>query len=70
MSIGEDLRNFFHMNFNARRTLLRSHQNRQLKHYQNFFETVESKPLTELQRRAVILDERRNLVVVAAAAGP
>ena len=48
----------------------RSHQNRQLKHYQNFFETVESKPLTELQRRAVILDERRNLVVVAAAAGP
>jgi DNA helicase-4 len=69
MSIGEDLRNFVHTNFNARSTLFRSHQNRQLKRYHEFFDTVESQPLTELQRRAVILDERRNLVVAGAGTG-
>jgi DNA helicase IV len=69
MSIGEDLRNFVHTHFNIRSTLFRGHQNRQLKRFQEFFDTVESKPLTDLQRRSVILDEHRNLVVAGAGAG-
>jgi DNA helicase-4 len=48
---------------------LRSHQNRQLKRFQNFFDSVEIQPLTELQRRSVIRDERRNLVVAGAGIG-
>jgi DNA helicase-4 len=69
MSIGEDLRNFIHTNFNTRSTLFRSYQNRELKRFQKFFDSVERQPLTELQRRSVILDERRNLVVAGAGTG-
>ena len=69
MLTGEDIRNFFHANFNPRSSLFRSHQQRHLKSYEHFFDTVESKPLTALQRRSVILDERRNLVVAGAGTG-
>src|ERR1700738_2299886 len=69
MMFGEDLRNFVQANFNVRSTLFRVHQHRQLKRFQKFFDTVESQPLTELQRRSVILDERRNLVVAGAGTG-
>jgi len=69
MLTGEDIRNFFHANFNPRSSLFRSHQQRHLKSYEHFFDTVESKPLTALQRRSVILDERRNLVVAGAGPG-
>jgi DNA helicase-4 len=69
MMFGEDLRNFVQANFNVRSTLFRVHQNRQLKRFQKFFDSVEKQPLTELQRRSVILDERRNLVVAGAGTG-
>lgn len=36
---------------------------------QEFFDTVEAKPLTDEQRRAVVVDEDRNLVVAAAGSG-
>ena len=65
----EDIRNFFHANFNPRSSLFRSYQQRHLKSYEHFFDTVESKPLTALQRRSVILDERRNLVIAGAGTG-
>jgi DNA helicase-4 len=69
MSIGEELRNFVHTNLNPRSTLFRAHQSRQLKRFEKFFDSVERQPLTELQRRSVILDERRNLVVAGAGTG-
>src|SRR5271169_5790191 len=69
MLVGEDVRNFIQTYFDIRSTLFWLHQNRQLKRFQNFFESVESQPLTELQRRSVILDERRNLVVAGAGTG-
>ena len=69
MLIGEDVRNFIQKNFNVRSTLFWLHQNRELKRFKKFFDSVESQPLTELQRRSVILDERRNLVVAGAGTG-
>lgn len=69
MNIGEDFRNFIHTNLNVRSTLFWLHQARQLKRYQKFFDTVEKQPLTELQRRSVILNDRRNLVVAGAGTG-
>lgn len=69
MLSGEDLRNFIRANFNFRSTLFWLYQSRQLKRFTGFFETVESQPLTDLQRRSVILDERRNLVVAGAGTG-
>lgn len=65
----EELRNFIHTNFNFRNTLFWLHQNRELRKYSNLFDTIEAHPLTELQRRAVILNERRNLVVAGAGTG-
>lgn len=69
MLLGEDLHNFIQTNFNIRSTLFWLHQRRQLKRFQQFFDSVESQPLTELQRRSVILDERRNMVVAGAGTG-
>lgn len=69
MSFEEDVRNFIQSNFNYRSTLFWLHQKHALKKHKNFFDTVESKPLTDLQRRSVILDERRNLVVAGAGTG-
>ena len=69
MLIGEDVRNFIQTSFNIRSSLFWLHQNRKLKRFKNFFDSVESQPLTELQRRSVILDERRNLVVAGAGTG-
>jgi DNA helicase-4 len=65
----EDARNFIHANFNVRSTLFRLHQKRELNRFREFFDAVERQPLTELQRRSVILDERRNLVVAGAGTG-
>ena len=69
MLLGENVRNFIQTSFNARSTLFWLYQARQLKRYKQFFDSVESQPLTELQRRSVILDERRNLVVAGAGTG-
>lgn len=65
----EDIRNFFQTGFNYRSTLFWRHQARQLAKFKTFFDSVERQPLTELQRRSVILDEQRNLVVAGAGTG-
>ncbi|MCR9271131.1 MAG: UvrD-helicase domain-containing protein [Hyphomonadaceae bacterium] len=67
--LSEELRNFVQTNFNFRSTLFWRHQDQQLEKFQSLFDTIESQPPTELQRRAVILDERRNLVVAGAGSG-
>ena len=69
MQLGEDFRNFFKRIFNIRSTLFWFHQKRELRRFQEFFDNVEAKPLTELQRRSVILDETRNMVVAGAGTG-
>ena len=69
MLIGEDVRNFIQTYFNIRSTLFWLHQSRKLKRFKQYFDSVESQPLTELQRRSVILVERRNLVVAGAGTG-
>lgn len=69
MFLGEDFRNFVQTRFNVRSSLFWLDQARQLKRFQKFFDSVEKQPLTELQRRSVILDERRNLVVAGAGTG-
>jgi DNA helicase-4 len=69
MLIGEDARNFIQTNFNVASTLFWLHQRRELKRFRRFFDAVEGQPLTELQRRSVILDERRNLVIAGAGTG-
>jgi len=42
---------------------------RELSHSRELLDTIESRPLTEEQRRAVIVDEHRNLVIAAAGSG-
>lgn len=42
---------------------------RQLNAYSNLFDTVESLPLTELQRKACVVDEDNNLVLAGAGTG-
>lgn len=69
MVFGEDIRNFVQTNFNFRSTLFWLHQKRELQRYKTLFDTVENQPLTDLQRRSVILNERRNLVVAGAGTG-
>jgi DNA helicase-4 len=69
MFIGEDARNFIQTNFNSRSTLFWLHQRRELKRFKRFFDEVEGHPLSDFQRRSVILDERRNLVVAGAGTG-
>jgi DNA helicase IV len=69
MLVVEDIRNFIQANFNIRSTLFWLHQSRELKRFKRFFDAVESQALTDLQRRSVILNERRNLVVAGAGTG-
>ena len=69
MYFREELRNFVQASFNLRSSLFWLHQKRELRRFKNFFDTVEQQPLTELQRRSVILNERRNLVVAGAGTG-
>ena len=69
MLVGEDIRNLFHKYLNIRSSLFWLHQKRELSRYRNLFDSIEKQPLTDLQRRSVILDERRNLVVAGAGTG-
>ena len=64
-----DVQNFISSNFNIWSTLFWLHQRRELKRHRKFFDTIESQPLTDLQRRSIILDERRNMVVAGAGTG-
>lgn len=41
----------------------------ELEKYQNFFDNIEAFPLTEGQRRAIVTDEKHNLVVAGAGTG-
>ena len=41
----------------------------ELKHLRTFFDRIEARPLTDEQRRAVVVDEGRNLVAAAAGSG-
>lgn len=69
MHFGEDARNLIRRYFNFGSTLFWLHQKRELNRFKKLFDTVESQPLTEQQRRSVILDERRNLIVAGAGTG-
>lgn len=69
MFLGEEFRNFVQTRFNVRSSLFWLYQARQLRRFEKFFDSIEKQPLTELQRRSVILDERRNLVVAGAGTG-
>lgn len=69
MKYTEQLRNFINTNLNFKNTLFWLHQKRELEKYAQYFDTIEAHPLTELQRRSVILNERRNLVVAGAGTG-
>lgn len=65
----DDLRNFFHRYLNLTSTLFAPFQNRERKRFERYFDTIEKQPLTALQRRAVILNDKRNLVVAGAGTG-
>jgi DNA helicase-4 len=41
----------------------------ELKYFENYFDYVEKKPLTQKQREAVVLNERSNLVIAGAGSG-
>lgn len=41
----------------------------ELKSYENYFDYVEKKPLTQKQREAVVLNERSNLIIAGAGSG-
>ena len=69
MKHSEELRNFINSNLNFKNTLFWRHQKRELRKFKHYFDTIEEHPLTELQRRAVILNEKRNLVVAGAGTG-
>lgn len=45
------------------------HLRRELVRWKSLFDNVESHPLTQLQREAIVLDEKRNLVVAGAGTG-
>ena len=62
-------KNFTSKYLNFGSTLHWLHQNRELKRFSDFFDTIETHPLTDLQKRAVILNEKRNLVVAGAGTG-
>lgn len=49
--------------------LRQSYASRQLQIYADFFDSVESKPLTERQRKACVVDEDNNLVLAGAGTG-
>lgn len=62
--MGDDIRNLFHSS-----TLFAPFQNKELRRFQSYFDAIEKQPLTALQRRAVILNDKRNLVVAGAGKG-
>lgn len=69
MRFSEDRRNSIQRYFNFGSTLFWLYQRRELRRFKNFFDTVESQPLTDQQRRSIILDEQTNLVVAGAGTG-
>ncbi|MEZ9369501.1 UvrD-helicase domain-containing protein [Shewanella sp. 10N.286.51.B2] len=63
------LSGFYHWN-NAKIAQIRSaYVDRQLVKYADFFDNVESKPLTDKQRRACVIDDDNNLLLAGAGTG-
>ncbi len=65
----EDIRRFLATPKDARAQANKTFLARELVRSREFFDRVESRPLTEEQRKAVVVDDRRNLVVAAAGSG-
>ncbi len=65
----EDFRNILNAWLNPAHTLFIPHQLWQRVQYSRFFNEIEKKPLTKKQQKAIILDEKRNLVVAGAGTG-
>ncbi|MCF8059959.1 MAG: UvrD-helicase domain-containing protein [Bacteriovoracaceae bacterium] len=55
--------------FNPNFSLNKEFQNKKLKENERYFDEVEKFPLNDSQRKAVILDEQRNLVIAGAGTG-
>ena len=64
-----DLRSFLHDPIRFRTEANQTYIANELKRSREFFDRVEARPLTDEQRRAVVVDEHRNLVVAAAGSG-
>ncbi len=64
-----DIRAFLESPEDARRDANEAYLVRELSHSRKLLDTIESRPLTEEQRRAVLIDEYRNLVIAAAGSG-
>ena len=64
-----ELRSFLHDPIRFRTMANQTYIANELERSREFFDSVEARPLTDEQRRAVVVDEHRNLVVAAAGSG-
>jgi len=64
-----DIRAFLESPEDARHNANKAYLVRELIHSQKLLDTIESRPLTKEQRKAVLVDEHRNLVIAAAGSG-
>ena len=64
-----ELRSFLHDPIRFRAKANQTYIANELERSREFFDRVEARPLTDEQRRAVVVDEHRNLVVAAAGSG-
>lgn len=64
-----DYKNLFNSVFNPFHSLFFPHQWLKRIIYYNFFNKIESNPLTKKQRQSIILDEKRNLIIAGAGTG-
>ena len=65
----DDVRNFFNAYFNSRHSLYYKHQKKEFENFKNYFDNFEKHPLTQKQRKSIILNENRNLVIAGAGTG-
>lgn len=65
----EELRNFVKRYLFPWHSLYYRCQRKETRRFKDYFDTIENHPLTEKQRQAIILDERRSLVVAGAGTG-
>ena len=63
------MKNFINTCFNPFHTLFFIYQYYKKFKYQNYFNTVEKKPLTDRQRQSIILNQKRNLIIAGAGTG-
>tara|TARA_R110000868_G_scaffold117599_6_gene312167 strand:+ start:206 stop:2596 length:2391 start_codon:yes stop_codon:yes gene_type:complete len=65
----ESIRNLSNTLLSKEHTLHYKHQAEELLKFKQFFDEVESHPLTKSQRKAIILNEKRNLIIAGAGSG-